>query len=275
MTRDNSSSPTSEESMPITGRVMRQLAISLAVAAGLATVFTAWTPASLGPGEIAGQLAESVGDGTGSSSTAFSGLDSGDEGGILRVGVVIGHAGPHPETGLVDPGTICQDGLTELEVNARIAEIVVSNLEAAGLQVNMLEEWDERLDGYRGVALVSIHADSCLPINEFATGFKVAAAVDSAVQDKTQRLVACLVDRYGRATDLRFHRGSITRDMTEYHTFNEIQDLTPAVVIETGFLHLDRALLANNPSKPARGIAEGILCYVNNEPADLSGGGTP
>jgi N-acetylmuramoyl-L-alanine amidase len=254
---------------------MRQLAVSLAVAAGLATVFTAWTPASLGPGEIAGQLAGAVDDGPGSSSSTFPGVDPGDAEGALWVGVVIGHAGPHPETGLIDPGTICQDGLTELEVNASIAEIVVSNLEAAGLQVNMLEEWDERLDGYRAVALVSIHADSCLPINEFATGFKVAAAVDSVVQDKTQRLIACLVDRYGRATDLRFHRGSITRDMTEYHTFQEVHSQTPAVVIETGFLHLDRTLLTSNPEKPARGIAEGILCYVHNEPADLSGSSAP
>jgi N-acetylmuramoyl-L-alanine amidase len=273
MSRERSSSSFSEGTTPLAGRVMRQLVISLAVAAGFATVFTAWTPASLGPGEIAGQLAGAVDDGSGS--TSFPGVDPGDAEGALLVGIVIGHSGLHPETGLEDKGTVCQDGLTELEVNARIAEIVVSNLEAAGLQVNMLEEWDDRLEGYRAVALVSIHADSCLPINEFATGFKVAAAVDSVVQDKTQRLVACLVDRYGRATDLRFHRGSITRDMTGYHTFQEVHNQTPAVIIETGFLHLDRTLLTQNPEKPARGIAEGILCYVHNEPADLSGSSAP
>ncbi|MEJ2571882.1 MAG: N-acetylmuramoyl-L-alanine amidase [Anaerolineales bacterium] len=140
---------------------------------------------------------------------------------------------------MLDPGSICEDGLTEAEVNAQIASLTVKYLEAAGMQVDLLEEWDPRLQGYHAVALVSIHADSCLPINEYATGFKVTAAVDTIVQDKAQRLVACIIDRYSAATDLYFHPGSITRDMTEYHTFHEINGQTPAVIIETGFLYLD------------------------------------
>ena len=119
--------------------------------------------------------------------------------------------------------------------------------------------------------LVSIHADSCTPINEFATGYKVTSALDTVVPDRAQRLVDCLVDRYARATGLSYHPGSITRDMTEYHTFREVHSQTPAAIIETGFLYLDRDFLLANPEKAARGIAEGVLCYVNNEPASLPG----
>jgi N-acetylmuramoyl-L-alanine amidase len=146
----------------------------------------------------------------------------------------------------------------------------VSILEAEGYKVDKLEEWDERLAGYRAVALVSIHADSCNPSGPYATGYKVAAAVETKVQDKAQRLVTCMIDRYGRATELLYHPYSITRDMTEYHTFREIHPQTPAVIIETGFMFLDREFLTQHRDLVARGIANGILCYVNNEPADLN-----
>ena len=53
---------------------------------------------------------------------------------LRRVGVVSGHRGIYPGTGLPDPGAVCEDGLTEVEVNAQIAEKVV--------------EWlNEQLDG--------------------------------------------------------------------------------------------------------------------------------
>ncbi len=257
---------------PITGRVMRHLAVTLIVAGALATVFTAWTPASLDPDELAGQLAAALEDESEIPPmlSGSGGLVSED--GKLRIGIVAGHSGLYPDTGAPDPGSVCPDGLTEAEVNAEIAALTVKYLEAAGMQVDLLEEWDPRLQGYRAVALVSIHADSCLPINEYATGYKVTAAVDTIVQDKAQRLVACIVDRYGATTDLYFHPGSITRDMTEYHTFHEINGQTPAVIIETGFLYLDRDFLTRSPDLAARGIADGIMCYVNNEPTDLNGG---
>jgi N-acetylmuramoyl-L-alanine amidase len=258
------------EISPLARQVMRYLAVAMVVAAALATVFTAWTPAGLSPGELASQLAAAL-ERRPDEENALEGIAGQMDGGVeLTIGIVVGHAGPHPNTGLVDPGATCPDGLTELQVNREVGELVQKGLQAAGLYVDLLDEWDDRLYSYRAVALVSIHADACIPINDQATGYKVTAAMDTAVLDKAQRLVACMVDRYGRATDLRYHPGSITRDMTEYHTFNEIHSQTPAVVIEIGFLYLDRELLTKDPAKVARGITEGILCYVNNEPADLT-----
>jgi N-acetylmuramoyl-L-alanine amidase len=140
------------------------------------------------------------------------------------------------------------------------------NLESAGYQVDLLDEFDDQLVGYRALALVSVHADSCDFINELATGFKVASSVQSAVPDRATRLVACLQDRYARRTLMNFHANSITFDMTAYHAFREIDPETPAAIIETGFLNLDRRILTEQPDLVAQGVTDGILCYINNEP---------
>jgi N-acetylmuramoyl-L-alanine amidase len=254
-------------------RALRHLIVIGVVSAVSATVFTAWKPTGLDPGEWAAQLvsqSESISPGLDESGVIDSG--SLDE---LEIGIVAGHMGVHPDTGYEDSGATCPDGLTEAEVNANIARLVVQGLEAAGYKATLLEEFDERLAGYRAIALVSIHADSCLWINEDASGFKVTSALDTAIPDRSQRLVACLVDRYSQNTGMRFHTGSITRDMTEYHSFYEIHSQTPAAIIETGFLHLDRDFLTQQPNTAARGIVDGILCYVNNEPASIGPEGAP
>ncbi len=251
-----------------TRRVTGHLALGGLAAALLATVFTAWTPASLDPGELASRLLTSF-DRQSASITPVAAVVPSGEG--LKIGIIAGHSGPYPSTGLPDPGSTCPDGLTEAEVNMNVAKLVVSGLQGAGLNVDLLQEWDNRLTGYRAVALVSIHADSCEWINDQATGYKVASSLESAIPDRAQRLVACIIDRYARVTGLNFHQGSITRDMTEYHSFNEINSQTPAAIIETGFLNLDREFLTKSPDKAARGIVEGILCFINNEPASLPG----
>lgn len=175
-----------------------------------------------------------------------------------RVGLVAGHLGH-------DSGAVCADGLTEVEVNTNIARAVARRLEALGYTVDLLEEFDERLHGYRAAALLSIHADSCEYINELATGFKVARAQADAVPEQSDRLVACLVSAYGRATGLRFHADSITYDMTDYHAFREIAPETPAAIIETGFLFLDRELLTRGQERVVEGIVEGLRCFLEGE----------
>lgn len=256
---------------PLARGVLRHMGVVVGAAVLFATAFTAWTPASLSPGEFVEQLIEAASARPQPVEPSVGGEILPAESGV-RIGIVAGHSGPNPESGYVDPGAVCEDGLTELEVNQNIANLVVRSLQAAGYNAEVLAEWDPRLTGYRAVALVSVHADSCLVVNADATGFKVSAALDTAVPDRAQRLVACLADRYARATGLRFHPGSITLDMTEYHTFYEIHSDTPAAIIETGFLYLDREFLTRQPEKAAQGIAEGVLCYVNNEPAVLPEG---
>jgi N-acetylmuramoyl-L-alanine amidase len=64
---------------------------------------------------------------------------------------------------------------------------------------------------------------------------------------------------------MEFHSGSVTGDMTNYHAFNEINSDTPAAIIETGFMNLDREILTQHPDVIANGIASGILCFIRNE----------
>lgn len=175
-----------------------------------------------------------------------------------RIGIVSGHRAN-------DSGTVCADGLTEAQVNFDIATRVASFLRADGYTVDILDEFDARLKGYRGLLLLSIHADSCSYINDLATGFKVARALASRQPEASDRLVACLTERYHDATQLSFHRRTVTRDMTEYHGFNELDATTPAAIIETGFLYLDRPILTRKPELVAKGITDGLRCFLNNE----------
>jgi N-acetylmuramoyl-L-alanine amidase len=173
------------------------------------------------------------------------------------IGIVAGHSGN-------DSGAVCDDGLTEAQVNMDLATRAQRFLIEQGLDVDLLQEFDSRLSNYQATALVSIHADSCDYINDQATGFKVASALANPRPERAARLTACLRSRYAQATGLTLHN-SITIDMTSYHAFDEINPETTASIIEVGFLNLDRRILTEQADQVARGIADGILCYINNE----------
>jgi len=231
----------------------RFLVLTVGMAAALATGFITFAPSSVSPGAVREALTQLI------SPTTVPGFLSSSLAGARRIGIVSGHLGN-------DSGTVCADGLTEASVNLNIAQQVQDVLEREGYTVDLLEEFDPRLNGYQALALVSIHADSCQYINDQATGFKVAGAVEGGAPQASQHLVACLINRYAAATSLLFRAGSITRDMTQYHTYSEIDRSTPAAIIETGFLYLDRNFLTQHSDVAAEGIVEGILCFVRNEP---------
>jgi N-acetylmuramoyl-L-alanine amidase len=175
----------------------------------------------------------------------------------IRIGIVSGHWGH-------DSGAVCDNGTTEQQVNLSIATLVEQKLTALGYQVDLLQEFDPRLNGYQAAVLLSIHNDSCQFINDQATGFKVASALASRDPNSSNRLVACIQDRYARITGLTFH-DSVTSDMTQYHAFNEIDPGTTAAIIEAGFLYKDYNLLTTHQDLVADGIVAGIQCFVNNE----------
>lgn len=172
-----------------------------------------------------------------------------------RIGIVSGHRDN-------DSGAVCADGLTEATLNFRHASRAAELLRAQGYEVEILGEFDARLKGYRADVYVSIHADSCQFINELATGYKVARSRHSALPEIEDRLVKCLSENYERATGLRFHRNTVTANMLEYHGFYKIDAQTPAAIIETGFMNLDRAVIDGRAEDASRGIAEGIVCFL-------------
>jgi N-acetylmuramoyl-L-alanine amidase len=226
---------------------------SFGVAALLATAFITFAPASLSPDRIresfAGVLHPTAVPGAVGPIVAFN----------LPIGVVAGHSGN-------DSGAVCDDGLTEANVNSDIAGRVRDILMRQGYKVDLLQEFDSRLAGYKALAVVSIHADSCMYINDQATGFKVAGSQAGTAAQSTEYLAACLKARYAAQTGLAYHAGSITADMTSYHAYGEVDPSTPAAIIETGFLDLDRAFLTQHSDRAAQGIADGILCFLHNEP---------
>jgi N-acetylmuramoyl-L-alanine amidase len=178
----------------------------------------------------------------------------------LHVGLVVGHWGH-------DIGAMCSEslgGFREVDINYTIADLTRQYLQTKGVEVDLLKEFDEHLQGYQGNALISIHADTCEYIPELGTGFKIAEASENKRPEQAARLMACLKNRYGYETGLRYdHR--ITPDMASYHAFGEVDPNTPAVIIETGYMNQDRELLTKHPEIVARGITAGIMCYLNRE----------
>lgn len=168
-----------------------------------------------------------------------------------RVAIIAGHKGH-------DSGAICPDGLTEQETVEQIAGLTAERLRRSGAEVLVLAEYDERLQGLVADALVSVHADSCID----RSGFKAARAQTSTMPEVEDRLVACLTQEYAAATGLAFDADTITADMTEYHAFKRVASGTPAAIIEVGFLGGDRQLLTFRSDLAARGIAQGVLCFL-------------
>jgi N-acetylmuramoyl-L-alanine amidase len=249
------------------GEALRHIAIVAAVGVALATVFTAWTPNSLLPKNVEAEIAAVIATSQVSATATALPVVATQVAPRPKVGIVAGHSGPQN-----DPGAVCPSGVTEEMVNMDIATRVKAGLEANGFRVDLLNEFDPRLQGYQALAVVSIHNDSCQYINDQATGFKVAGAVDTGAPDESTKLVACLTDRYAKATNLPFHANSVTPDMTSYHTFYEVNSATPIAIIETGFLNLDFKLLTEQPQRVAQGVIDGIICYVKSEPVAVPTG---
>jgi N-acetylmuramoyl-L-alanine amidase len=261
MPRPDSASTSKTSVGSILADTLRHVAVVAIVGMALATVFTAWTP-SIRLNNLFAGFAQPATTPVGlTENTAVVIATATVPAGRPLIGIVAGHKG---KTG--DSGAVCPDGLTEASVNLDIAQRVQAGLDNAGFQVDLLDEYDPRLEGYAALAVVSIHNDSCAYINEQATGFKVAGALETKAGEESARLVACLVDRYPRQTGLAFHRFSVTPDMTNYHSFYEVNPTTPVAIIETGFLNLDRKILTAEPYRAAQGVIDGILCYALNQP---------
>lgn len=238
--------PSTRDPIVETFRVIQRVVIAAFL---LATLYTAWSPTGLLSGTFEDQ---------------FPNLIAGEETAMpnvtrtprpRRIGIVVGHWGN-------DSGAVCPDGLREVDLNHEIATRVQKYLVDDGIQTDLLKEKDELLGGYQGTALVSIHNDSCEYINDVATGYKVAGR---PFHEESSRLAACINSRYQNITKLDRHPGSITSDMTDYHAFDKLDDETPAVIIETGFMNLDRQFLISHTDVVAKGVFEGIRCFINYE----------
>lgn len=238
----------------VLGGLVRSLLVVLAAAGLMATIFTWWTP----PQFIASSVRSELGAAQAAVPTPTPTIQP-TPNWFHRIGIVSGHRGPEN-----DPGAVCPDGLTESEINFNVAQRVVRSLRALGYSVDLLDEFDPRLENYQAAALVSIHANTCQAyLGEVVSGYLIsAAAARVTARGKDDILVECIARHYEAATGLQ-RRAGVTVDMTDYHTFREIHPLTPAAIIELGFMLADRALLTEQPDLLAAGITDGILCYLD------------
>ncbi len=171
------------------------------------------------------------------------------------VALISGHAG-------FDSGAVCGEDasptLQEVDVVARIAELVGGRLADMGMAVLLLDEYDPRLTNLDTDLLLSLHADSCIPVS----GYKATYPANSAIPETEERLVACIDVHYAAQTGLAFHPNSITHNMTHYHAFRKVLPSTPTAILEMGFLGGDKQLLVEEPERVATGIVESILCFL-------------
>lgn len=169
------------------------------------------------------------------------------------IALVAGHSGG------TDPGAVCLDGTREVDITLDVSRRAKTLLETRGYRVEILQEFDARLSAtrrdYSPRAFLSIHVDSCI---DFASGYKVARAANSAIAPEDDRLVRCVKNAYASATLLPYHEGSITNNMLHYHGLNKIDPRAPAAIIELGFLGADADSLKNKRDLLAQGIAEGL-----------------
>ena len=234
----------------------------LSVAIIVATLFNFITPSSFFSSNLEYSLSQALRNQANPGRVATPTISS-----APRIGIVAGHWGSND-------GYICADGQTEGDVNLTIATFVRQKLMEQGYTVDLLKEFDSRLQQYNGLALVSIHSGSCEYIDNSATGFKAAPSLFSRNQpEQAANLANCLTNRYATETGLRFINDT-SDHMTTFHSFDEVNPGTPVVVIEVGLLNLDRVFLTKSPENAAQGIVAGILCYVRNE-SPTGGQATP
>ena len=241
------------------GGFIRTMLLALIAAALSSTIFTWFTePDFLNPGVAVGlQVADatSVAVAAPPTTTAIAVTPNW----MQRIGIISGHRGPEN-----DPGAVCPDGLTEAEINFAVAQQVVQDLRVQGYTVDLLDEFDPRLTNYQAAVLVSLHSNDCRDYGERVSGYLVSRAAARPAGGLDDVLAECIALNYYNQTQLD-RRFSLTLDMTDYHTFREIHPLTPAAILEMGFMKDDRELLTQQQETVARGIVDGILCYLRGD----------
>ncbi len=160
-------------------------------------------------------------------------------------------------------------GYAEADVNYQIAVRVVALLQQQGFTVDLLPATVP--PGYQADAFVAIHADGAS--STASRGFKVATPWRTS--GASQLLSDVMVAEYAAVTHLP-RDYAITMNMRGYYAFNNrrrehaVSPTTPSVIIETGFLtnSADRAMLTGQPDLIAKGVANGVIRYINER--DLS-----
>jgi N-acetylmuramoyl-L-alanine amidase len=157
------------QTVGVMGGIFRSVIVIVIAAALMATIFTWSTPSQFINDQVKSKL--SIAQATGQATTVPTVIPTPNW--LRKIGIVSGHRGPQVPP---DPGAVCPDGLTEASITFAVSQKVVRNLRDRGYSVDLLDEFDTRLDGYQAAALVSIHANTCKNFGEVVTGYLIARA---------------------------------------------------------------------------------------------------
>lgn len=157
-------------------------------------------------------------------------------------------------------------GKQEWEVNLEIARQIAKVLRQKNIGVEILPATVP--PSFWADAFIAIHADGNL--DQAKSGFKIAAPWRD-LTGKATGLAASLETAYQVVTNLP-KDDNVSRNMRGYYAFawwryqHAIHPMTPAVIVETGFLtnRGDRELLVNHPEIPAQALAEGIINFLED-----------
>jgi len=188
-----------------------------------------------------------------------------------RVGIQVGHWKnselPAELASLRGSTGAAGNGWREVDVNLDISRRVAALLEKQGVTVDLIPATVPIR--YKADAFIAVHGDA--NSNTSVSGYKLARASASRNAARDDALLNAVSSAYGSATGLRFHAGTITRNMTSYYAFSQglqhsVDASTPAVILELGFLTTtsDRKLLLEQPDRAAEGIANGIAKFLQS-----------
>ena len=175
------------------------------------------------------------------------------------IGILPGHYG-------LDSGYQCGpefNFVKESDVNLRLAVMVRDYLQSQGYTVDFMHEFDPVLTNYTALALVSIHANQCNASNQ--SGFNVTTGGQNSYPSESKRLNDCLTYHYMQNSGLEFPGENYTPGEEMLYSFDNVNNYTTISIIHTGFLGNDYRTISEKTNNLAKGIADGIICYVEDE----------
>lgn len=177
------------------------------------------------------------------------------------VGILPGHYG-------FDTGYQCGadfNFVKENDVNLRLAVMVRDYLENLGYTVDFLHEFDPALTNYTGLALVSIHTNTCDTTNTAQSGFTITTGGKNVYPSESKRLNDCLTYHYAQNSQMDYLGENYTPEESLLYSFDAVNDYTTISVIHAGYLSNDYRTISERTENLAKGIADGIVCYVEND----------
>ncbi len=177
------------------------------------------------------------------------------------IGIVPGHYG-------FDTGYQCGaefNFVKENDVNLRLAVMVRDYLENKGYSVDFMHEFDPSLSDYTGLALVSIHTSGCDTSDANRSGFYITTGGQNKYPSESKRLNDCLTYHYSQNSGLDYLGENYSTDQENLYAFENVNDYTTISVIDAGYLGNDYRTISERTENLAKGIADGIICYVEND----------